>query len=230
MDGYLDLIFDKYLLVPSTKIDFRICDTSSVSIISLLIKYDYSKYIELIINKIGKDIFKHIPMFTINKVNLSYSSQLSNGHELYWACKKNLKDIAWFFVSNKLGNINHFDSDGNSSLILACMNNMNNVAETLLNSNLVDWRRKNIIGKTALDYASENKMIKIIEIIEEKKEKNQNIFPIFSISNQYNCEIKKNNKSENTNIDTFYKKEITINNLEDISKLLDKFEIIYKKN
>ena len=218
MNNYLDWVMDKYFFAPSTKIDFKMCDNNGNSVISLLIQYDYIKYIEKIINKLEKDIFKHIPMFTLNNTNLSFSSQLSNGHELYWACKKNLDNIAWFFVSNKLGNINYFDSDGNSSLIFACKNNMNTIAGTLLNSNMVDWRRKNNLGKTALDYAKENKMTQIIEIIEMNKVKNQNVF-----LKPYNCEINKNNK---TNI--FDKKEIKIDNLDNLSKLLDKLQNIDK--
>ena len=104
-------------------------------------------------------------MFTLNNVNLSHVSQLSNGKELYWACNKKLNNIAWFFVSNKLGNINYFDSEGYSSLMLACKYNMNTVAGYLLNSNLADWRRKNNFGKNCLDYAKENNMTQIIQTV-----------------------------------------------------------------
>lgn len=98
---------------------------------------------------------------------------------------------------------------------------MNTIAVELLNSGLVDWRRKNNLGKSALDYARENQMTQIIDIIEDNIKKNQNIF-----SNPYNCE-NYNNKSENTNI--FNKKEITINNFEDLPKIFDILKNIKKK-
>ena len=170
MDGVLECVFSKYKpnSIMNTKINFRITDSNGNSIITWLIQHDYIQYVEKVINLIGSEIFKHIPMFVLNIQNLGNISQLSNGYELYWACKKNLNNIAWFFVSNKLGNINYFDSDGNSSLLLACQNKMETVAGTLLYSGLVDFRRKNIHGLTALDYARQNNMDKICQIIENK--------------------------------------------------------------
>lgn len=220
MDNYLDWILNKYFLSESTQINCKICNESGDSIISLLIEYDYIKYIEKIINKLGKDIFKHIPMFTLNSVNLSYSPQLSNGKELYWACKKNLNNIAWFFVSNKLGYINYFDSDGNSVLILACKNNMNTVAGNLLNLDLIEWERKNNLGKTCLDYAKENNMIQIIQIIEAKIKKQNKLSNQNLSSNKYNCEINKK---------IFENKEITVENIGDFAKIFDILQNINKK-
>jgi hypothetical protein len=219
MDDYLDWVLNKYFLASTTVINFKICDNNGDSILSLLIEYDYSIHIEKIINKLGKDIFKHVPMFTLNNVNLSYASQLSNGKELYWACNKKLNNIAWFFVSNNLGNINYFDSEGYSSLMLACKYNMNTIAGYLLNSNLADWRRKNNLGKSSLDYAKENNMSQIIQIIEEKQKEKQNKQKS-PLQSHYNCE---------TNKKMFEEKEIIIENIGDFSKIFDVLKSINKK-
>jgi len=168
MDGPLDWIMENYITKTKIKIDFKIIDNKGNSLITWLLSYNYHKYVDKIINEIGQEIFKHIPMFVLNNANLYNYSQLSNGLELYWACKKNLNNIAWFFVSNKLGKINYFDSDGNSCLILACMGRMETIAGTLLCSITIDYNKKNNLGKTALDYAKQNNMIKICQLIQEK--------------------------------------------------------------
>ena len=128
------------------------------------------KSLEQIINHLGKKNFNHIPMFIMNSYNISYIQQLSNGLELYWACKKNLSDIALFFLSNKLGNINYIDSDENTCLILACINNLESVAQILIsNMNLKKINHINKDNLQALDYAKKNNLTKICFLIDEIK-------------------------------------------------------------
>jgi hypothetical protein len=192
-DKILDWIMEKYFTC-NKSISCCIIDTNGNSLITWLIKHNHNKYLEKIINVLGADIFKHIPTYVLNSKNLSYSTQLSNGQELYWACKKNLGNIAQFFVSNKLGSINYFDSEGNSTLMFACKNNMDTIAYTLLNTGLVDCKRKNLLGKTALDYAKQNNMEQICQIIQEKLKPTLNSNSQIFAQYFYNCEKNKNIK------------------------------------
>jgi hypothetical protein len=161
-----------YLMIDYQKLNFMVLDNlSGDSLITLMIKNDYVQYIEKVINTIGKDIFKHIPMHVLNKLNLEHAYELSNGTELFWACKKNLNTIAWFFISNKLGRLDEVDYDCNNCLIYACINSMETVAGTLIQLNRIDLKTINLLGKTALDYAKQNKMEKVCELIRDNLKK-----------------------------------------------------------
>ena len=164
-----DWLIDKFIEQYTTRLSHYIIDEEYNSLITLMIKNNRTRRLEQVINHIGKNIFSHIPMFVLNVHNISHKLQLSNGLELYWACKKNLNTIAWFFVSNKLGNINYIDSDGNTCLIIACENKMESVVHELIcysYSTLLS--HKNNLGLGALDYAKKNNLTKISDLITKK--------------------------------------------------------------
>lgn len=180
MDKVLDIVMSKlftkitsYTSTFSLNKHFSIVNNKNKqSLISLLIKYDYTKYLEQLINLMGKNIFSYVKNF--NKICTNFyphpfnswdDHKMSDGLELYWACKKNLNNIAWFFVSNKLCKLDYVDDDGNTCLILACVNKMETVAGHILYSGLANYKKKNKLGLTAMNYAKQNNMIKICEII-----------------------------------------------------------------
>jgi hypothetical protein len=209
----LDDIFD-LLLKKLTKIDLMVSDSTSCSFISWLIINNKHKYLEPVINSIEKDIFLHIMSYVPNKYTSNYNYKFSDGKELYWACKKNLNNIAWFFVSNKLCNIKFTDSDGNDCLILACMNKMETVAGTLAQTNLINLNHKNNQNKTAYDYAKENKMFKVCELIEKSQKKMK------EFDSNLNSKLNKSNLSEKNNnpfeTNPFTSQNIDKNQIQDI--------------
>jgi len=158
----LEYIIDKSIEKFVTTLPHYLIDKKCNSLFTLMIQNNQTKRLEQVINFLGKKIFNHIPMFVLNGYNLSFTHQLSNGLELYWACKKNLNNIAWFLVSNKLGNIGYTDSDENTCLILACENRMDSVAQTLIthmNTILINHTNNNNLK--AYDYAKKNNLTNV---------------------------------------------------------------------
>jgi len=88
----MDFVFDKSI----NKLPHYLVDNEKNSLFTLLIKYDLEQYLVKLINVVGKKIFQRIPMITMNIYNFQYVKNMSNGMELYWACKKNLPIIADF--------------------------------------------------------------------------------------------------------------------------------------
>ena len=198
-----DWIIDKFIEQYFTKLPHYIIDEKSNSLITLIIKNNKITRLEQVINHIGKKIFSHIPMFVLNSYNISHNIQLSNGLELYWACKKNVNNIAWFFVSNKLGNLNYIDSDGNTCLILACENNMESVAHEIIchTHNISFLYHKNILGNQALYYAKKNNLKKICELLDKKI--NSTVQSNILSTPQNHTKSSNNNKKIDINVDPF---------------------------
>ena len=171
-NGDLDLIKTKSIEAFIDKLQHCLINKYNDSIFTLLIKKNEIQRLEYVINRLGKKIFNYIPMFILNGYNLSNNNILSNGLELYWACKKNLNNIAWFFISNKMCNINYIDNDGNTCLIFACMNKMESVAiELIYHLNHSTIFHKNNLNLQALDYAKMNSLTKICTLIENINKK-----------------------------------------------------------
>lgn len=192
-------LIDKWIDQYITMLPHYLIDFDKNSLITMMIKNNKINKLEQIINLIGKNIFKHIPMF--NRIYHIFT--LSNGLELYWSCKKNLYTIASFFVSNKLGNIDYKDDDGNTCLILACENKMENVArELIIYSNLSLIIHKNNLGFQAIDYIKKNNLTNILELINKKILSPSSItLTISSPSNQsINSNLFTTNPFENPNL------------------------------
>jgi hypothetical protein len=165
-----DWLIDKCIEQFLTRLPHYLIDKDYNSLITLMIKNNKTTRLEQVINWIGKSIFNHIPMFMLNYHNISHKNQLSNGLELYWACKKNLNNIACFFVSNKLGNINYIDVDGNTCLIIACENKMESIVHELINYSHPKFIvHTNNLGLQAIDYAKKNNLTEICDLINKKK-------------------------------------------------------------
>lgn len=184
----MDLVFDKYI----DKLPHYLVDNERNSLFTILIKYDLEQYLLKLINVVGKNIFQHIPMTVINTYNLQYVHNLSNGMELYWACKKNLSIIADFLIDNKLGKFNFIDLEGNTCFIFACKYKMNIVAEKLIK--IIEplyINQTNYENKCAYEYAKSNNMEKICVQIEDINKK-------FTSIPKSNTNINENhNKDEN---------------------------------
>jgi ankyrin repeat protein len=164
----MDFVFDKYI----NKLPHYLVDNERNSLFTLLIKYDLEQYLVKLINTVGKNIFQHIPMITINIYNLQYVQNLSNGMELYWACKKNLPVIADFLIDNKLGKYNFIDLEGNTCFIFACKYKMKIVAEKLIKILKPMYiNQTNNENKCAYEYAKSNCMEKICVMIEDINKK-----------------------------------------------------------
>jgi hypothetical protein len=189
-DTKSDWLIDKFIEQYTTSLPHYIIDEEFNSLLTLMIKNNRTMRLEQVIKYIGKNIFYHIPMFVLNLYNISHKHQ-SNGLELYWACKKNLNTIAWFFVSNQLGNLNYIDSDGNTCLIIACENKMESVVyEMICHSHSTILTHKNNLGLGLLDYAKKNNLTKISDLINKK---------INSIPSQNQTKSSEPNSNPNSN-------------------------------
>lgn len=164
----MDLVFDKYI----NKLPYYLVDSERNSLFTILIKYDLEQYLVKLINAVGKNIFQHIPMTTLNIYNIRYIQNFSNGMEFYWACKKNLPVIADFLIDNKLGKFNFIDAEGNTSLIFACKYKINIVAEKIIKViEPLHINHTNNENKCAYEYAKSNNMEKICALIEDINKK-----------------------------------------------------------
>lgn len=116
-------------------------------------------------------------MTTFNIYNIQYIQyiqNLSNGIELYWACKKNLPMIADFLIDIKLGKFNFIDAEGNTCFIFACKYKINIVAEKIIKViEPLYINQTNNENKCAYEYAKSNNMEKICSQIEDI---NKNLF------------------------------------------------------
>jgi ankyrin repeat protein len=88
-------------------------------------------------------------------------------------------NVATFLLDNYLSNPNYTDSDGISVLSWACKNSLESIGMRLLDIENIDTSKLDLTNKSALNYAVENKLVKIseklIEILIILVEKNKTI-------------------------------------------------------